>query len=125
MMSQAPFVAAFMAAILVATANAIVVAGHFPLEQRPLRQSAAARLLVWLNVVLLVMLIFAAAVLARGRLPWPTALISGGIAFLFGPLLYQVTPRFLVDRLVGLAGQAGVLLGILLLLWWLVPVQGV
>lgn len=113
-------VAAFMAAVAMATSGAILLAGHFPAQRLPdSHRLPSWRLLVWLNVVLLAGLLAVAVGMVAAGLRWPVAVIAGGLALLFGPLLYQMVPRKLVDQRATLVGQAIVVTAMLVLLWWM------
>lgn len=116
-------VAAFIAAATIITLGAILLAGHFPVERlpQPLR-SGSSRGLVWLNLLLLAGLLFVALAIAVQRMPWPAAVIGGGLAVLFAPLLFQVLPARWRDGRTGLLGQA--LLSAALLILLLPLVQG-
>jgi len=105
--------AGYGAAALVLVLGLVLLAGHLPPAGGPLRRG-----LVWLNLLLLAALFAALAALAIGRLPWPAAVIAGGLALLAGPLAFQALPRGWRDGTVGLAGLAAVsaLLVLLLLL---------
>ena len=125
MLSQAVPVAAFMAAVAIAASGGILLAGHFPTERLPAdRRLPSWRLLVWLNVVLLFGLLVVSVWLAAEQLRWPAAVIGGGLALLFGPLLFQAVPRRLVDQRRGLVGQAVAAAATLLLLWCVAPAHG-
>lgn len=122
MLSQVFLVVAFMAGVAVATSGAILLAGHFPAARLPdSHRLASWRALVWLNLILLMALVVVALGSIVGQLHWPVAVIAGGLALLFGPLLYQVVPRKLVDRRAGLVLQAVIAAVLLVWLWWMMP----
>ena len=122
MLSQVCLVVAFMAGVAVATSGAILLAGHFPAARSPNSHRLASwRALVWLNLVLLVAVVIVALASVVGQLHWPVAVIAGGLALLFGPLLYQIVPRKLVDQRAGLVLHAVIAVVMLVWLGWMMP----
>lgn len=102
--------AGYGAAALVLVVGLVLLAGHLPPAGGVLRRG-----LVWLDLLLLAGLFATLAALAIGRLPWPAAVIAGGLALLAGPLVFQALPRGWRDGTAGLAGLAA-LSGLLVLL---------
>jgi len=88
----------FAAGVLAVALYGLAASGHFPAEGR--RQ----RLRGWLGALTLwgTLLVTAAAAAAMllaswGVLPWHLAVIGGGAALLFAPLLLQPLPDAFVD----------------------------
>jgi 4-amino-4-deoxy-L-arabinose transferase-like glycosyltransferase len=80
------------------------VAGMFPLSARPasLAGLPAAALIV-ANLILLVLLALAVALFAHQTLRWTSAVILGGLIFLFTPSAFQAVPATWRDSREGLA----------------------
>lgn len=80
------------------------VIGMFPLSERPrsLAGMPGAALVV-INLALLVPLLLGVVLFAHGTLRWTSAVIFGGLIFLFVPSLFQAIPNRWRDSYSGLA----------------------
>lgn len=105
--------AIFMALLLAVTLYGLAVSGHFPWSDRPASsRSVAGAALTWLTLVVAVAALGMAVRLAWVRLPWPAAVIGGGLVILFAPLILQLLPDRFVDgraALITFAAAAGAL----------------
>lgn len=105
--------AAFAGTCLAAALYGLAAAGHFPREHRSahLRTTGGA-LVLWGTMAIAAASALVALLAALHRLPWPAAVISGGLAVLMAPLCLQALPDRFVDGrrgLVSFAAAAGVL----------------
>ena len=114
-MTQLPWIelGLFMALMLAVTLYGLAVSGHFPWSERPASsRSAAGAALIWLTLLVAVAAVAVGVRFAWTRLPWPAAIIGGGLAILFAPLLLQPLPDRFVDgrgALIVFAAAAGAL----------------
>jgi hypothetical protein len=85
------------------------IVGMFPLNARPasLAGGPAAALIV-VNVLLLVALALAVALFAHQTLRWSSAVILGGLIFLFMPSAFQAVPDKWRDSRSGLAALGAI-----------------
>ncbi len=106
-----PALIMFAAAWAVFCAGVVHVAGMLPLSSAPDGvRSPLGVLLILLNVAMLAGLLALTLALSYGELRWSSAVVVGGMIFLFSPFIVQDLP----DRLKnGVAGMA--LLAVLLM----------
>jgi hypothetical protein len=92
------------ASVLLAGLYALALSGHFPVPVRhaKLRRGWGA-LVLWATMAATALAIGTAGVLGWRALPWPAAVLGGGAALLFAPLILQCLP----DRFVN--GRSGLL----------------
>ncbi|WP_407174831.1 hypothetical protein [Bradyrhizobium sp. STM 3562] len=94
------FAASFAACCL----GFFTLVGMFPPSARPRAVAGAAgSALVLLNAVLCVMLLAGVALLVEQRLRWTSAVVFGGLIFLFIPSIFQIIPNERRDSRGGLA----------------------
>jgi hypothetical protein len=80
------------------------IIGMFPLHARPQSLSGAPGIaLVVINVVLLIPLLLGVALFAHQTLRWTSAVVFGGLIFLFVPSVFQAVPNRWRDSYGGLA----------------------
>jgi hypothetical protein len=80
------------------------ILGMFPLRARPQSLSGAPGIaLVVINVVLLIPLLLGVALFAHQTLRWTSAVVFGGLIFLFVPSVFQAVPNRWRDSYGGLA----------------------
>lgn len=85
----------------------VVVSGAYPVEARPARlQGRAGSFLVTLLTIMVMALAGASVWFGVGHLPWPAAIISGGLALLFSPMGFQVVPSSFWDSCPGVTAMA-------------------
>jgi len=95
---------AFAALLLAAALLALSASGHFPRRSRSADDPGA--LALWLSLALGLAAVATGLAAAWRLLPWPSAVIAGGLAILVAPLvLQQFSDRF-VDGRWGLAAFA-------------------
>lgn len=103
----------FMALMLAVALYGLAVSGHFPWSERPpSSRSAAGAALTWLTLLVALAAAAVGVRFAWMRLPWPAAVIGGGLVILFAPLLLQPLPDRFVDgwgALIAFAAVAGAL----------------
>jgi hypothetical protein len=87
-----------VACVLLAVLYGLAVSGHFPacLRGAALQQGWGAFLL-WSTMAATVLALGAAGLCAWRALPWPAAVLGGGVAMLFAPLLLQSLPDSFVN----------------------------
>ncbi len=105
--------ALFMATTLVLATFVLALSGHFPASDRlPALRGAIGTLVVWGTAAMA----FAAFVLivafAARHLPWPAAVIGGGVTVLLAPIVLSLFSDAVVDGRSGLAGLATVALAL-------------
>jgi hypothetical protein len=94
----------FGAAFAVCCLGFFTVAGMFPLNARPAAlASVPAIALIAVNLALVVLLALAAVLFAHQSLRWTSAVVLGGLIFLFMPSAFQAVPEDWRDSLAGLA----------------------
>jgi hypothetical protein len=80
------------------------VIGMLPLSERPRSlEGIPGAALVVINLVLLIPLLFGVLLFAHLALRWTSAVIFGGLIFLFSPSIFQVVPNRWRDSYGGLA----------------------
>ena len=94
----------FGAAFAVCCFGFFTVVGMFPLSARPGSLAGAPAIaLIGINLGLLVLLAFAVLLFAHQSLRWTSAVVLGGLIFLFTPTAFQAVPEKWRDSLAGLA----------------------
>ena len=94
----------FGAAFAVCCLGFFTVVGMFPLSARPAALAGIpAFALIVVNLALVVLLALAAALFAHQSLRWTSAVVLGGLIFLFTPSAFQAMPDRWRDSLAGLA----------------------
>jgi hypothetical protein len=94
----------FGAAVAVCCLGFLTVVGMFPLSARPAALAGApAVALIVVNLALVVLLALAAALFAHQSLRWTSAVVLGGLIFLFTPSAFQAVPDQWRDSRAGLA----------------------
>ena len=87
-----------VACVLLAVLYGLAVSGHFPAHFRSATlQRGWGALLLWGTMVTTGLAAGAAALCAWRALPWPAAVIGGGLAMLLAPLLLQCFPDSFVN----------------------------
>jgi hypothetical protein len=87
-----------VACVLLAVLYGLAVSGHFPSQVRSATlQGGWGALVLWGTLVATVVAAGAAGLLGWRALPWPAAVIGGGLAMLFAPLLLQSLPDSFVN----------------------------
>ncbi|MBV8925964.1 MAG: hypothetical protein JOZ74_11410 [Bradyrhizobium sp.] len=95
---------AFGAAFAVCCLGFFTIVGMFPASARPASLAGGpAMALIAVNLVLLVLLALAAVLFAHQSLRWSSAVVLGGLIFLFTPSAFQVVPEHWRDSRAGLA----------------------
>lgn len=89
----------------------LCIVGMLPLGSRPeTTQGPIGSSLVLCNLVMLLLLSAGTIAYAYVTIPWSSAVVSGGLIFLFAPALFQVWPNSWRDSFAGLSvlavGQA-------------------
>jgi hypothetical protein len=80
------------------------IIGMFPLHSRPQSLSGVPGVaLVFVNVVLLIPLLLGVMLFAHQTLRWTSAVVFGGLIFLFIPSVFQAVPNQWRDSYSGLA----------------------
>ncbi|HEY7086099.1 MAG TPA: hypothetical protein VH519_14915 [Hyphomicrobiaceae bacterium] len=87
-----------VACVLLAVLYGLAASGHFPAHVRSatLRRGWGAFVL-WGTLVATALATGAAGLFGWRALPWPAAVIGGGVAMLFAPLLLQSLPDSFVN----------------------------
>src|SRR6202035_1084472 len=99
----------FAAFATVGTVALLIVAGMFPLRDRPNSVgSSAATLLVVGNAILLAVLLAGTGLYGYAELRWSTLIVVAGLVVLFAPGLFEVWPPSLRDGKTGLIVLVGV-----------------
>ena len=94
----------FGAAFAVCCLGFFTVAGMFPLSARPAALSGPPAIaLILVNLALVMLLALAAVLFAHQSLRWTSAMVLGGLIFLFTPSAFQAVPDDWRDSLAGLA----------------------
>jgi hypothetical protein len=84
------FVAAFAAGCL----SFFTLAGMFPASARPVPVAGRlGNLLVLSNIALLLVLLGGVVLFAHETLRWTSAIVAGGLIFLFVPSLFEIIPN--------------------------------
>jgi hypothetical protein len=112
-----PALAAFAALLLAAALLALAASGHFP--RRADRRDDPGTFALAVSLIAGAAATMAGLVAAWRHLPWPPAVIAGGIAILAAPLVLQQFPDRFVDgrgSLAAFGGGAVVLAAILVIL---------
>lgn len=82
----------------------LTLAGMVPLGSRPeAAQGAGGAALVICNLGLLLLLALGSVMFAQAQIRWTSAVVAGGLVFLFAPALFQVWPSRWRDSRAGLA----------------------
>jgi hypothetical protein len=112
--------ALFVALMLAASLYGLAVSGHFPRRQKGTAFASAFGAIMLFGSVALVIATLAGGILgALHFIPWYAAIIGGGFALLFAPLVLRgFSDRFVDGRGAPLA-FAGLSAGLALLLIWL------
>jgi hypothetical protein len=83
----------FGAAFAVCCLGFFMVVGMFPLSARPAALAGVpATALIVVNLALVVLLALAAVLFAHQSLRWTSAVVLGGLIFLFTPSAFQAVP---------------------------------
>ncbi len=94
----------FGAAFAVCCLGFFTVAGMFPLNARPASLAGLPAIaLIAVNLALVVLLALAAILFAHQSLRWTSAVVLGGLIFLFTPSAFQAVPDGWRDSRAGLA----------------------
>jgi hypothetical protein len=94
----------FGAAFAVCCLGFFTVVGMFPLSARPAALAGMPAIaLIIINLALVVLLALAAVLFAHESLRWTSAVILGGLIFLFTPSAFQAVPDQWRDTPGGLA----------------------
>ena len=94
----------FGAAFAVCCLGFFTVMGMFPLSARPAALAGVPAIaLIVINLALVVLLALAAALFAHQSLRWTSAVVLGGLIFLFTPSAFQAVPDDWRDSRAGLA----------------------
>jgi hypothetical protein len=101
---NAPALLTFVTTFAACCIGFFTIIGMFPLSERPrsLAGMSGAALVV-INLVLLIPLLLGVALFAHQMLRWTSAVIFGGLIFLFIPSVFQVVPDGWRDSRRGLA----------------------
>ncbi len=112
--------ALFVALMLAASLYGLAVSGHFPRRQKGTAFASAFGAIILFGSVALMIAALAGGILgALHFVPWYAAIIGGGFALLFAPLVLRgFSDRFVDSRGAPLA-FAGLSAGLALLLIWL------
>src|ERR1700755_2926696 len=98
-MALALFTAPFAAGCL----SFFTLAGMFPARARPLPVAGhVGNLLVLSNLALLLVLLGGVALFAHETLRWTSAVVAGGLIFLFVPSVFEIIPQTWRDSRSGL-----------------------
>jgi hypothetical protein len=116
--------ALFVALMLAASLYGLAVSGHFPHRQKGTAFASVFGATILFGSLALVIAALAGGILgALHFVPWYAAIIGGGFALLFAPLLLRgFSDRFVDGRGAALA-FAGISAGLALLLIWLAVSQ--
>lgn len=109
----------FAALLLVLSLLTLAASGHFPAGHRaPALASGLGLFILYGSLALGVLCLLAGLTAAWRLIPWYAAVIGGGLAILFAPLVLQRFPDRFVDgrRSLAIFTGAGIVLA-LLLLW--------
>ena len=112
-----PSLIAFAALLLTAALLALSASGHFP--RRADASGDPGTLALWLSMLAGLAATAVGIAAAWRHLPWPPAVIAGGLAILAAPLVLQQFPDRFVDgrsALAAFGGGAVVLAAILMVL---------
>ena len=94
----------FGAAFAVCCLGFFTIAGMFPLSARPATLAGMPAIaLIVVNLALVVLLALAAILFAHESLRWTSAVVLGGLIFLFMPSAFQAVPDGWRDSRAGLA----------------------
>ena len=94
----------FGAAFAVCCLGFFTVVGMFPLSARPAALAGVPAIaLIVINLALVILLASAAVLFAHQSLRWTSAVVLGGLIFLFTPSAFQAVPDDWRDSLAGLA----------------------
>lgn len=110
----------FTALLLALALHALAASGHFPREHRAPTLTTGNGPLVLFGSIAVVALCLLAGIAAVGWLiPWPAAVIGGGVAILSAPLVLQRFPDRFVDGRSALQvfAGAGAVLALLMVLF--------
>jgi hypothetical protein len=101
--------AIFVALMLFASLQALSASGHFPGTSRfPAIAQGSGPAILWTSMIVTAGSVIAGIAGASMLIPWYAAVISGGGAILFAPLVLQVFPDRIVDGKAALIGFAAV-----------------
>jgi hypothetical protein len=108
----------FVLGVLMVALYGLTVSGHFPAEARGARlRGLAGALVLWGTVIAAVAAAAALLIKAWWDLPWHLAVIGGGAALLFTPLLLRPLPDSFVNGRSGLLAFSLAALAAAALLW--------
>jgi hypothetical protein len=96
----------FLAALLALSLHGLAASGHFPRQHRSSAPDIRAVVLYGSIMAAAICLLVALSV-AWLVIPWPVAVIGGGLAILVAPLVLQQFPDRFVDGHAGLLSFAG------------------
>ena len=107
----------FAAAWIVVCLALLTLVGMLPLRLRPSAMAGGLGAgLVLGNLALLALLACEAIVFAYASIRWSSAIVAGGLIFLFAPALFQACPKSWRDSVSGLVllgiAQAGALVAV-------------
>jgi hypothetical protein len=100
-----PSLLAFAALLLAAALLALSASGHFP--RRTDRRDDPGTAALWVSMLAGLAAIVVGVAAAWRQLPWPAAVIAGGLAILAAPLVLQRFPDSFVDGRGALAAFGG------------------
>jgi hypothetical protein len=110
--------ATFAAGVLAVALYGLTASGHFPAEARGARlRGRWGAVTLWGTLAATAAAAAALLVQAWWVLPWHLAVIGGGAALLFAPLLLQPLPDSFVDGRRGLLAFSGAAVALALLPW--------
>jgi hypothetical protein len=88
----------FLALLLVSSLYGLAVSGHFPGEHRsPALRSGAGPVILFGSLVVTATCLTIAIATAWRMVPWPAAVIGGGMMLLAAPLVLRIFPDRFVD----------------------------
>lgn len=109
----------FMGCMLAVALYGLTASGHFPAEFRPpTLQHGLGPVVLWGSMLAAGLAVLAALVRAWNLLPWHAALIGGGAALLFAPLLLQPLPDSFVNGRRGLLAFSAAAVVLAMAMWW-------
>jgi hypothetical protein len=99
-----PGLLVFGAAFAVCCLGFLTIAGMFPLRARPAALAGMPAIaMILANLALMVLLALATLTFAHQSLRWSSAVVLGGLIFLFAPSAFQAMPDEWRDSRFGLA----------------------
>jgi hypothetical protein len=98
----------FIAALLALSLHGLAASGHFPRQHRsPALATGTGTILLYASIIVAAICLLIALTVAWLVIPWPAAVIGGGLAILVAPLVLQQFPDRFVDGHAGLLSFAG------------------